>query len=180
MREIVRDMKTFSRSDETERTAVDLRRVAESALRLAGGELRHRATVIKELGEVPPVLGNEGRLGQVCINLLVNAAQALPPDRFAQNQITIRTSTDDEGRAILSVLDTGCGIGPENLARIFDPFFTTKPVGVGTGLGLSICHSLIEAHGGHIEVKSKLGEGTVFSIVLPAMAPHALSSRGAA
>jgi len=168
MREIVRDMKTLSRSDEDHRAPVDLRRVAESALRLAGADIRHRATLIKDLGAVPLVNGNEGRLGQVCINLLVNAAQALPADRFEQNQIFISTVTDEEGRAVLEVRDTGCGISPDNLARIFDPFFTTKPVGVGTGLGLSICHTLVAAHGGHIEVKSTLGQGTAFRVVLPA------------
>ncbi len=174
MRDIVRDMKTFSRPDEDQRSPVDLRRVAESALRLAGADIRHRATLVKDLGEVPLVTGNEGRLGQVCINLLVNAAQALPADRFEQNRISISTLTDQEGRAVLEVRDTGSGIAPENLARIFDPFFTTKPVGLGTGLGLSICHTLITAHGGHIEVKSKLGQGTLFRVVLPALKPPQL------
>ena len=167
MRQIVRDLKVFSRSDEDKKGPVDIRRVLESSLRMAWNEIRHRAQLRKEYGEVPPVDGNEARLGQVFLNLIVNAAQALPEGRADKNEIRVVTRSVEPGRVIVEVHDTGCGIPPTVLPRIFDPFFTTKDVGVGTGLGLAICHRIITGLGGTITVQSEVGKGTTFCTTLP-------------
>ncbi len=167
IRLIVRDLKIFSRGDEEKRSAVDVRRVLETSLRMAWNEIRHRARLVKDYGNVPPVEGNEGRLGQVFLNLLVNAAQAMPEGRADQNEIRITTRQDDEGRVVVEVRDTGCGIPESVLHKVFDPFFTTKPIGVGTGLGLGICHRIVTAMGGQILVESQVGKGTVIQTVLP-------------
>lgn len=164
---IVRDLKIFSRSDEDKTGAVDVRRVMESSLRMAWNEIRHRARLVKEYGDVPPVEGNEGRLGQVFLNLIVNAAQAMPEGRADKNEIRVVTKQDDHDRVVVEVRDTGSGIPDSVISRIFDPFFTTKPVGVGTGLGLAICHRIVTALGGELTVESQVGKGTVFRAVLP-------------
>jgi signal transduction histidine kinase len=168
IRDIVRDVKLFSRPDDQFTGSVDLRRVADSSARMAWNEIRHRARLEKDYGEVPMVHANESRLGQVLLNLLVNAAQALPEGHAETNEIRVTTKTSGVGQAIVEVADTGCGIPKETVARIFDPFFTTKPVGIGTGLGLSICHGIVTDLGGRIEVESEVGRGTVFRVVLPA------------
>ncbi|QSQ21301.1 PAS domain S-box protein [Pyxidicoccus parkwayensis] len=173
VRHIVRDLKTFSRGDEESTRPLDVRLVLESALSICFNEVRHRARVRRELGNVPLVVANEARLGQVFLNLLVNAAQAIPDGQVERNEIVLSTFTDAEGRAVVEVSDTGSGIAPEHLARIFDPFFTTKPVGVGTGLGLSICHGIVSVLGGDIQVESQVGKGTRFRVVLPAAPPDA-------
>jgi signal transduction histidine kinase len=170
---IVGDLKTFSRETrETQQDpirAVDVRKVLESTLSLAAGEIRHRAQLVKDYGEVPPVHGNDSRLGQVFLNLLVNAAQAIPADGEAdQHEIRVTTRTLPSGQVAVEVSDTGAGIAPELMGRIFDPFFTTKPVGVGTGLGLSICHGIITGFGGEISASSEVGKGSIFRISLPA------------
>jgi CheY-like chemotaxis protein/two-component sensor histidine kinase len=167
VRDIVRDLKTFSRDDDAEAGPLDLRPVLESSLSMCHNEIKHRARLRKEWGAVPLVFAPEGKLGQVFLNLLVNAAQAIKDGAVGQHEIVVRTFTDERGRAVVEVQDSGCGIPPENLKRIFDPFFTTKPVGVGTGLGLSICHNIITALGGSIGVESELGKGTCFRVVLP-------------
>jgi len=163
-------LKTFSRGDEETTRALDVRPVLESALSVCLNEVRHRARVRRELGEVARVVANEARLGQVFLNLLVNAAQAIPDGQVERHEIALRTFMDGKGRVVVEVADTGCGIAPEHLERIFDPFFTTKPVGVGTGLGLSICHGVVSALGGEIQVESQLGKGTRVRVVLPAEA----------
>ena len=168
VRAIVRDLKTFSRADEPARGPADVRRVLESALNLARNEIRHRARVVTDLGEAPTVEASEHRLGQVFLNLLINAAQAIPEGRADQNQVRAVTRTDDRGRAVVEIHDTGCGIPPEHLGSIFEPFFTTKPAGVGTGLGLAICHGIVTGLGGQILVESQPGRGSVFRVVLPA------------
>jgi signal transduction histidine kinase len=167
VRDIVRDVKIFSRSDEYKTGAVDVRRVIESSLRMAWNEIRHRAHLVKEYGDVPPVQGNEGRLGQVFLNLIVNAAQAMPEGRADKNEIRVVTKQDDRGRVVVEVRDTGSGIPESVISRIFDPFFTTKPIGVGTGLGLAICHRIVTALGGQLTVESQVGKGSVFRIILP-------------
>jgi CheY-like chemotaxis protein len=167
VRDIVKDLKTFSRDDEAEAGPLDLRPVLESSLSMCNNEIKHRARLRKEWGEVPRVHATEAKLGQVFLNLLVNAAQALKDGAADQHEIVVRTFTDAQGRAVVEVRDSGCGIPPENLKRIFDPFFTTKPVGVGTGLGLSICHNIVTALGGTISVESELEKGTCFRVVLP-------------
>lgn len=166
VRAIVRDLSVFSRPEEDVRGPVDVRKILESSLRMARNELRPRARVALELEAVPNVDGNEGRLGQVFLNLLVNAAHAIPEGRAEQNAITVRTALED-GMVVVEVGDTGTGIAPEVLPRIFDAFFTTKPIGIGTGLGLAICHRILTALNGRIEVKSQLGVGTTFRVLLP-------------
>ncbi len=167
VRLIVQDLKTFSRGDEEQPTSVDLTRVIGSALSLARGELRHRATLVKDVSDVPLVEGSEARYCQVVLNLLINAAHAIAPGQPDKNEIRVSLRTEND-HAIIEVKDTGCGMPPEVLSRIFDPFFTTKPVGVGTGLGLSICHGIITGFGGEISASSELGKGSTFRISLPA------------
>jgi len=171
MRVIIRDLKTFSRPDDEHSGPVDLARVVDSAVNMAWNEIKHRAKLVKDVTGLPPVQGNESRLGQVFLNLLVNAAQALPDGRAEANQIRVTGEVLEDGRVAIDVKDTGCGIPAELAGRIFDPFFTTKPPGVGTGLGLSICHSIVGALGGEIQVQSKPGEGSTFRVVLRAAAP---------
>lgn len=168
VRQIVKDLKIFSRAEEDRRGAVDTRRVLESALRMAWNEIRHRARLVKEYDEVPLVLANESRLGQVFLNLVVNAAQALPEGAANTNEIRVRTSTDAAGRVVVEIRDSGSGMPPETLKRLFTPFFTTKQVGVGTGLGLAICHRIVTGLGGEIAVESQVGVGTTFKVFLPA------------
>jgi two-component system cell cycle sensor histidine kinase/response regulator CckA len=177
MRIIARDLKTFARVDDRERTPVDVREVLKSAIRMASNETEHRATLVTDLADVPWVSASEPRLGQVFLNLLVNAAQAFdvesPPEN---NWIRITTRMNGDDRVVVEVTDTGTGIEPRFIDRIFEPFFTTKPVGVGTGLGLSVCRNIVEAYGGTIEVDSRLGQGATFRVVLEAIA-GSVSSR---
>jgi PAS domain S-box-containing protein len=167
IQKIVRGLKAFSRADEERRVLVDVRRILDVAIHMSFNEIRHRAQLVKDYGEVPPLHADEGQLAQVFVNLLVNAAQAIPEGHAETNEIRVAATTDESGRVVLSFRDTGAGIAPELLGRIFDPFFTTKRVGVGTGLGLSICHGIITALGGEISVESQPGKGTVVRITLP-------------
>ncbi len=167
VRSIVRDLKTFSRADEDLAAPVDVRRVLEASIQMAWNELRHRARLVKRYADVPTVDASESRLGQVFLNLLVNAAQALPVGHAGEHEIRVETGRDGDGRVVVSVTDSGPGIPPHLLRRLFDPFFTTKPVGVGTGLGLSICKGIVTSLGGHIDVESEPGKGTTFRVVLP-------------
>jgi CheY-like chemotaxis protein/signal transduction histidine kinase len=168
VRHIVRDLKLFSRAEEDKKAPVNVVRVLDSALRLAWNEVRHRARVRRAYGNVPLVDANESRLGQVFLNLLVNAAQAIPEGRADENEIAVTTRVDALGRVVVDVADSGAGMHPDVMKRLFTPFFTTKPVGFGTGLGLSICHRLVSAVGGEITVESVLGKGTTFHVALPA------------
>lgn len=168
VRFIVRDLKIFSRSPSDEPpTTVDVRPIIESSLRMAWNEIRHRAHLVKDFGPVPGVLANEARLGQVFLNLIVNAAQALPEGRAEHNEIRVRTRVDGS-RVVIEVSDTGPGIPPEIIGRIFDAFFTTKAVGVGTGLGLAICQRIVTDLRGELTVESTVGKGTTFRVSLPA------------
>ncbi len=170
VRQIVRDLKIFSRSAEERVHPVDVERALDTTLRIAWNEIRHRARLVKDYGNVPPVEANEARLGQVFLNVLVNAAQAIPEGLVEGNEIRVTTAVDADGLVLVSIRDTGSGMSPEVLKRLFTPFFTTKPVGVGTGLGLSISHRLVTSVGGRIAVDSKLGEGTTCRIWLRAAA----------
>jgi PAS domain S-box-containing protein len=168
VRQIVRQLKTFSRPDEERVGPVDLHAVLDSAVMLATNEIRHRAQLRRVYGPVPSVMANEGRLCQVFLNLVVNAAQAIPEGAADRNEIRLVTRPGPDGRlAVIEVQDTGVGIAREALGRIFDPFFTTKPVGVGTGLGLSICHGIVTSLGGDISVESEPGKGTTVRVLLP-------------
>jgi PAS domain S-box-containing protein len=168
VREIVRDLKAFSRPADERRQPLVLAPVLRSALGLAANEIRHRAQLVVALGDAPPVVADEHRLGQVFLNLLINAAQAIPEGNVAGNLVRVATATAPDGAALVEIQDSGGGIPPEVLPRIFDPFFTTKPVGVGTGLGLSICHGIVAQLGGAIEVESAQGKGSTFRVRLPA------------
>jgi PAS domain S-box-containing protein len=169
MRDIVRDLRTFTRgADEDRRVPIDVRRVLDASINLAWNELRHRARLVKEYADVPLVVANEARLGQVFLNLLVNAAQALQVGDAAENVIRVSVSADDAGNVVVEVRDSGAGIPAEHLARIFDPFFTTKPVGVGTGLGLWICQGIVSSLGGQISAENLADGGASLRVVLPA------------
>jgi PAS domain S-box-containing protein len=168
VRDIVRDLKVFSRADADERRPTSVVRVLQGAINLAGQELRRRARLRLDLVDVPTVIANESRLSQVFVNLLVNAAQAIPEGRADDNEIAVATRVDANGHVVVEVRDTGCGIPPSDQKHIFDPFYTTKPVGVGTGLGLAICHGIVTALGGEIDVESAAGGGACFRVVLPA------------
>jgi signal transduction histidine kinase/ActR/RegA family two-component response regulator len=164
--QIVRDIKTFSRSDEQSRPT-DVTAVLRSALNISRRELTPKAKLSEEYQpNLPSVLASEARLGQVFLNLLLNAAQAIPEGAAEQHQIRVRVRRSGE-RIEVSIRDTGGGIPKEILGRIFDPFFTTKPVGVGTGLGLSICHSIVTSMGGELQVESEPGAGSTFRVLLP-------------
>ena len=170
---IVRDLKAFSRVDSEDVSAVvDVRKVLAFAEKMAGKEMRQRARVLRDIQPVPMVKANESRLGQVFLNLLLNAAQAIPDGAAAENEIRIRTRTDGLGRAVVEVSDTGRGIPEDLRARVFDPFFTTKPVGEGTGLGLSICLGIVRSLGGEILLESVVDEGSTFRVALPAHQPE--------
>ncbi len=166
MRDIVADMKLFSRAEQDARAPVQVGAALRAALSLADHEIRHRARIVLELAPVPPVLANESRLSQVFLNLLVNAAQAIPEGQADRNEIRV-TVRDAGGKVEIAVRDTGCGIATEHRKRLFDPFFTTKPIGIGTGLGLSICHGIVTALGGEIDVESEVGRGSTFHVTLP-------------
>lgn len=168
VRQIVQELKAFSRAEPENISAVELHKLADSALAFVRNEARHHARLIKELAPTPSVHANEGRLLQVVINLVQNAAQAIPLGNVAHHAITVRTGTTDGGDAFLEVADTGCGIEPAKMQRIFDAFYTTKPVGVGTGLGLSIVDRIVHDAEGRIDVESEVGVGTQFRVTLPA------------
>ena len=168
VRKIVLGLRSFSRSEEeAARSSLALPDVLDAAIRMTNNEIRHRAQLVRELGATPLVVADDGRLTQVFINLLVNASHAIPEGRSDAHQITVRTRTDDQGRAVVEIEDTGKGMPPEVQSRVFDPFFTTKDVGEGTGLGLSICHGIITALGGQIAIESATGRGTIVRVVLP-------------
>lgn len=167
VRLIVRDLKTFSRPDEDAVAPVDVWRVVESSVNLTSSVIQPRACLRTDLSPVPPVLANETRLGQVFVNLLVNAAQAIPEGAAARHEVRVATRTDEAGWAVVEVHDTGSGIPAEIIGRLFDPFFTTKPVGEGTGLGLSICHGIVTSLGGKLSVESEVGRGSTFRVTLP-------------
>jgi PAS domain S-box-containing protein len=164
VRLIVRDLRLFSRAEETRRRLVDVREVLDSTLRMAWHEIRHRARLVKAFDEVPLVEANEARLGQVFLNLVINAAHAIPEGRAEANQI--RVVTRQEGRrVIVEISDTGVGMSTELLRHIFTPFFSTRPA--GTGLGLPICRRLVEDIGGELCVTSRPGKGSSFTVSLP-------------
>jgi PAS domain S-box-containing protein len=172
---IVQDLKGFARADEAA-VEVDLTRVLRSTANLARAEVRRRGALVVELpAELPPITGNASRLGQVFLNLLVNAAQALPDGAPDRHQVRLRAHAERH-RVVVEVEDTGSGIDPEIRGRLFDPFFTTKPVGIGTGLGLAISHQIVTDLGGEIEVTSAPGQGATFRVSLPLAAGRTAGS----
>ena len=171
MRVIVRDLRTMARADDSAGGPVDVRKLLENAANLASNDVRPRARLVWEVADVPPVRGSEGRLGQVFVNLIVNAAHAIPEGHPEDHVIRLSAALGRDGKVAIYVSDTGAGIPPENLSRIFDPFFTTKPAGIGTGLGLWVCHNIVSAFGGTLDVTSEVGRGTRFRVLLPAAGP---------
>ncbi|UXI68092.1 ATP-binding protein [Tahibacter amnicola] len=159
---IVKDLKEFSHVDEAEWQKVDLHAGLETTLNVAAHEIKYKAEVIRDYGELPLVECLPFQINQVFLNLLVNAAHAID----SRGTITVRTGVDEDV-AWVQVVDTGRGIEPAVVHRIFEPFFTTKPVGVGTGLGLSVSYGIVQKHGGTIEVASKVGVGSIFTVRLP-------------
>ncbi|HEY2512290.1 MAG TPA: ATP-binding protein, partial [Polyangiaceae bacterium] len=170
IRDVVRGVKAFTRPDASPPTAVDVNRVVESALRVTEHRLRPRAVVTACLGEEILARASAGPLEQVLVNLLVNAAEALPADRGPQGHVSITTHRLPDGRVAIDVADDGPGIPKELRAKVFDPFFTTKAVGAGTGLGLAISHGIVTRFGGQIAVESDPSRGTTFRVILPAAA----------
>ena len=164
VKKIVQDLKDFSRADlSDEWHFANLHQGLDSTLNVAKNEIKYKADVKKEYGDIPEVECLSSQLNQVFMNLLVNAAHAIEE----QGTITIRTGQQGE-EVWVEIADTGKGISPENLKKIFDPFFTTKPVGQGTGLGLSLSYGIIQKHHGRIYVKSEVGKGATFTLWLPA------------
>ena len=168
IRDIVRDLLLFSKSEAPEQRNVDLRDVMESSLRMARNTIRHRACVKTQFDAVPPVFGNASQLGQVFLNVLVNAAQAIPDGHADQHSIRVALSTSQDGGAVIEVADTGCGMSAATLKQLFTPFFTTKAAGMGTGLGLSICQRIVSSMGGRLHIDSEPDLGTTLRIWLPA------------
>lgn len=170
VRKIVQDLKEFSHVGVAEWHPADLHSGLDSTLNLVWNELKYKAQVVKEYGQLPPVECVLSQVNQVFMNLLVNAAHAIEE----KGTITIRSDVQD-GMAWVEIEDTGSGISPEHMKRIFEPFFTTKPVGKGTGLGLSLCYGIAKKHGGRIEVSSEVGRGSAFRVWLPIRRPEVVT-----
>jgi signal transduction histidine kinase len=164
VRQIVQDLKDFSHVGESDWQWSDLHKGIDSTINIVSNEIKYKADVVREYGALPQVECLPSQINQVFMNLLVNAAHAMPEGR--RGTITVRTAAADD-QVRIEVADTGSGIPPDILKRIFDPFFTTKPVGKGTGLGLSLSYSIVQKHGGRIEVESEPGRGTTFRVTLP-------------
>jgi two-component system NtrC family sensor kinase len=158
----VQDLKCFSRKDTDEQAVADINECLKSALAVVHNELKYKAQITCAFGELPPTICNAQKLGQVFVNLLINAAQAID----AYGEITLNTRQEN-GWIFVAIRDSGCGIPEDIRQQIFDPFFTTKEVGKGTGLGLAICRDIISNHGGNFELTSEIGVGTTFSVSIP-------------
>jgi C4-dicarboxylate-specific signal transduction histidine kinase len=167
VRGIVKDLKMLARPEEASIGPVELGEVVSKAVKMVSREFYQRARVVEDCDKVPPVRGNAQRLGQVFLNLFINAAHAIAPGKEQENEVRVVARMSGTDRVAVEVRDTGAGIPPELLSCIFDPFFTTKPAGQGTGLGLWVCHSIIVAFGGELRVESEVGRGTAFHILLP-------------
>lgn len=169
VKKIVQDLKDFSRIDHADWQDADLNAGLDSTLNVVMNEVKYKAEVRKRYGQLPPVRCIAAQLNQVFMNLIVNAAHAI----VERGTITLTTSDEGEGWVCVAVADTGSGMTDEVKRRIFEPFFTTKPVGKGTGLGLSLSFSIVQKHGGHIEVDSEPGHGTCFRVKIPVSPPAA-------
>ncbi|MDX9715609.1 MAG: DUF3365 domain-containing protein [Dissulfurispiraceae bacterium] len=162
VKRIVQDMKSFSRVDQSEQKLSNINEGLDSTINILWNELKYKTTLTKEYGDIPFTRCNLGQINQVFMNILMNAAHAIPK----QGQITVKTWSNDS-HIFVSISDTGIGIPEDKLNRIFEPFYTTKDVGKGTGLGLSIAFDIIKKHGGDISAKSEVGKGSTFTIKLP-------------
>jgi two-component system NtrC family sensor kinase len=168
IRTIVRGITAFGRSVQRQRRPVDVAEVIGQTLQLVGNEVRTRARLVVQVEAVPPVHADESELEQVLVNLLLNAVRAIPEGAPDQHEIRV-LARSLEGRIVIEVQDTGCGIAPDDLDQIFDPFFTRQPVNEGAGLGLAICHGIVQSLGGAITVDSTPGAGTRVQVTLPAV-----------
>ena len=166
MRDIVHDLKTLARGDNDPAVLIDVANILDVCVNMAEHELGPRARIVKDYRDRPFVRGTEARLGQVFLNLLLNAAQAIPPGDPEHNEVRVTVGSLDSSRVEIQIADSGEGIAPENVERIFEPFFTTKH-GAGTGLGLSISHGIVVSAGGTISAEPRAGGGTLFRVVLP-------------
>jgi two-component system NtrC family sensor kinase len=162
VKKIVQDLKNFSRIDETEYKMADINAGIDSTINIIWNELKYKASLVKEFGDIPPTKCNPGQLNQVFMNLLMNAVQAIEQ----HGEIRVKTWHEDNFIKV-SIADSGCGIPEDKLGRIFEPFFTTKEVGKGTGLGLSIVYDIVKKHNGDIHVQSEIGKGTTFILSIP-------------
>lgn len=166
IRDVARGLGTFSRVERDRLVPVALMHVIEVAISMAFNEIKYRARLVKEYGRTSTILANDGRLSQVFLNLLINAAHSITEGDLESNEIRVRTWQEGD-EVFAEVRDTGKGISNEDLPHLFEPFFTTKEIGVGTGLGLPISKSIVEEYGGRIEVESEVGKGTSFVVRLP-------------
>ncbi len=173
VRKIVSDLKTFSRIDQAEQQSINLNDALDTALNILWNEIKTKAKIVREYGNLPQVSCFPQKISQVFMNILINSVHAIQGKGTIQIATRYEPAGQDgsEGEVQVIISDTGQGIRKENLPNIFDPFFTTKPVGQGTGLGLSISYDIIQAHGGKIEVASEEGVGTTFCITLPVGGP---------
>jgi two-component system, NtrC family, sensor kinase len=170
VKKIVQDLKDFSRVDQANWQEADLNVGLESTLNVVRHEVKYKAEVVKALTPLPPVICLAAQLNQVFMNLIVNAAHAIPD----QGTITLSSGTQGDW-AWVQVSDTGCGMSETVRRRIFEPFYTTKDVGKGTGLGLSLSFSIVQKHGGAIQVQSQPGKGSAFRVWLPIAGPESLA-----
>jgi PAS domain S-box-containing protein len=169
VRRIVSELRSLARVDEQDQRPVDICMVLDSAASMVEGQFRHRARLVREYREgMPAILGRQDRLGQVFLNLLLNAAQAVQDASLTERTVYLRADLDAGGRVVVEVEDSGPGIPSAELSKIFDPLFTSKPVVVGTGFGLWVSHTIVTSLGGEMTARSRVGEGTVFRVVLPA------------
>lgn len=174
IRDVVKNLQGLSRPPKGKRELYSLNELLDESLAMARNHIEHRATVVRRYGVLPALLGDRSAIGQVFLNLLLNAAQALPDGLAHDNEITVTTSVL-EGEVAVDIRDTGAGIPADVLPHIFEQFYTTKPIGEGTGLGLAVSHRIVIEHGGHILVESVLGRGSTIRVVLPLRHP---SERG--
>jgi signal transduction histidine kinase len=170
IRGTVTNLQQLSRKTVPRRDAVDMRQLIDESASMAMNQLRHRARLIKSFGEAALIHGDRTALGQVLLNLLVNAVHAIPEGNAERNEIRVTTRVEAGSNGpelVVEIRDSGVGIAPDVLSRVFEPYFTTKCVGEGTGLGLSISRQIVEDHGGRLTVESASGMGTVFRVILP-------------
>jgi C4-dicarboxylate-specific signal transduction histidine kinase len=166
IREITSAVRTFTRPADMAVKPIDVRIPLEAAIKMVMGEVRQRARLTTQYDDVPVVIANEGRLGQVFLNLLTNAAHAIPDGSPETNEIRIVAAADRDGNLVIRISDTGLGIPPHLVGRVFEPFFSTKPVGEGMGLGLWISHNIVSGLGGSLTVTAESGS-TTFCVTLP-------------
>ena len=172
---IVRSLRSLSRSHDARPSPRDLGRVIDQALQLVAAEVRRRAKLVCNLDDVPPVMGDDARLGQVIVNLVLNAVQSIPTKRGEAGTIAVTLSTGAQGWVVVEVVDDGVGISDEAKARVFDPFYTSDASGQALGLGLSVTHGIVESLGGRIELHSEPGRGTCVRVSFP---PAPLAAAG--